>query len=93
MIPHIKGFRLDTRKNNGTHYGYPFYRYVKLPFASKKYHPLKDLDTKRWKARNLQTWYYTTNLHKGAFMLPRYVEDLLVEEEKAAKKESKENIE
>ncbi|MFR1976229.1 MAG: spermidine synthase, partial [Coprococcus sp.] len=25
--------------------------------------------------------YYTTNLHKGAFMLPRYVEDMLEEEE------------
>ena len=24
---------------------------------------------------------YTTNLHKGAFMLPRYVEDMLEEEE------------
>ena len=67
--------------------------YWMFGFASKKYHPLKDLDTKRWKARDLQTWYYTTNLHKGAFMLPRYVEDLLVEEEKAAKKESKENME
>lgn len=37
MIPHIKGFKLDTRKNNGTHYGYLFYRYIKLPFASRKY--------------------------------------------------------
>ena len=37
MIPHIRGFKLDTRKNNNTHYGYLFYRYVKLPFASKKY--------------------------------------------------------
>lgn len=50
-------------------------------FASKKYHPLSDLDAKRWKARNLKTWYYTTNLHRGAFMLPRYVEELLEEEE------------
>ena len=37
MSLHIKGFRLDTRKNNVTHYGHLFYRYVKLPFASKKY--------------------------------------------------------
>lgn len=50
-------------------------------FASKKYHPLKDLDAKRWDERNIETWYYTTNLHVGAFMLPKYVEDLLVEEE------------
>jgi len=50
-------------------------------FASKKYHPLKDFDEKRWKERNIKTWYYTANLHKGAFMLPKYVEDLLEEEE------------
>ena len=50
--------------------------------ASKKYHPLKDLNAKRWNDRGIKTWYYTTNLHTGAFMLPRYVEDLLVEEEK-----------
>ena len=50
-------------------------------FASKKYHPLKDFDRKRWNDRNIKTWYYTTNLHCGSFMLPRYVEDLLREEE------------
>ena len=50
-------------------------------FASKKYHPLHDLNAQRWRARKLKTWYYTTNLHMGAFMLPRYVEDLLEEEE------------
>ena len=51
-------------------------------FASKKYHPLHDLDARRWRDRHLKTWYYTTNLHMGAFMLPKYVEDLLEEEEK-----------
>lgn len=50
-------------------------------FASKKYHPLKDFDPKRWNDRNLKTWYYTTHLHRGAFMLPKYVEDILSEEE------------
>lgn len=50
-------------------------------FASKKYHPLHDLNVQRWKARKLKTWYYTTNLHMGAFMIPKYVEDLLEEEE------------
>ena len=54
-------------------------------FASKKYHPIQDLDAKRWKARGLKTWYYTTNLHTGAFMLPKYVEDLLEEEEERHK--------
>ena len=50
-------------------------------FASKKYHPIRDLNAKRWNERGIKTWYYTTNLHTGAFMLPRYVEDLLIEEE------------
>lgn len=50
-------------------------------FVSKKYHPLNDLDADRWNARNINTKYYTTNLHRGAFMLPKYVEDMLEEEE------------
>ncbi len=50
-------------------------------FASKKYHPLIDFDADRWKSRGIETHYYTTNLHKGAFMLPKYVEDMLREEE------------
>ena len=51
-------------------------------FASKKYHPLTDLDPARWNKSHLEAWYYTTNLHTGAFMLPKYVEDLLEEEER-----------
>ncbi|MDD5923443.1 MAG: polyamine aminopropyltransferase [Clostridia bacterium] len=51
-------------------------------FASKVYHPIKNLDAKRWNDRGIKTWYYTTNLHAGAFMLPKYVEDLLIDEEK-----------
>ncbi len=50
-------------------------------FASKKYHPLKDFDKERWEKREIETRYYTTNLHKSSFMLPRYVEDILLEEE------------
>ena len=50
-------------------------------FASKKYHPLKDFDAERWDARGIKTCYYTTHLHRGAFMLPKYVEDMLEEEE------------
>lgn len=46
-------------------------------FASKKYHPLKDLKADQWKRRGLKTRYYTTQLHRGAFMLPAYVEEML----------------
>lgn len=51
-------------------------------FASKKYHPLKDFRPEQFNSLKIETWYYTTNLHRGAFMLPKYVEDLLKEEEK-----------
>ncbi len=46
-------------------------------FASKKYHPVKDLDAARWLARRLETGYYNPNLHKGSFALPNYVQRLL----------------
>lgn len=51
-------------------------------FASKKYHPLKDFNAAKWDARGITTWYYSSHLHKGAFMLPKYVEDMLLEEER-----------
>lgn len=46
-------------------------------FASKKYHPLKDLKAEQWHTWGLRTRYYTTELHRGAFMLPAYVEEML----------------
>jgi len=46
-------------------------------FASKKYHPLRDLREKEWNELGLQTKYYNTNLHKGSFYLPNYVTQLL----------------
>lgn len=50
-------------------------------FASKKYHPVADFKPEKWNRLEIDTKYYTTNLHMGAFMLPRYVEALLEEEE------------
>jgi spermidine synthase len=50
-------------------------------FASKKYLPVRDLDAARWKALGIKTRYYNTNLHKGAFFLPVYVEEMLREVE------------
>ena len=46
-------------------------------FSTKRYHPLKDLDEARWNARQLPCRYYTTTLHRGAFYLPAYVEEML----------------
>ena len=37
-------------------------------FASKKYHPVDDLDAEAWNALNLRTRYYTTRLHKRGIL-------------------------
>jgi len=50
-------------------------------FASKKYHPLHDMNGVGWKMLGIHTRYYTTRLHQGAFCLPAYVEELLREVE------------
>jgi spermidine synthase len=46
-------------------------------FASKKYHPVHDLNKAAWKLLGIHTRYYTPKLHEGAFCLPAYVEELL----------------
>ena len=50
-------------------------------FASKKYHPINDLDAESWLKLNLRTRYYTPRLHVGAFALPAFLEEMLVEVE------------
>lgn len=50
-------------------------------FASKKYHPIHDLNGVSWKMLGIDTKYYTPKLHQGAFCLPAYVEKLLREVE------------
>jgi spermidine synthase len=49
-------------------------------FASKKYDPIKDLDTDKWNELGIKTKYYNTDLHKGAFALPNYVKEQLEDE-------------
>lgn len=51
-------------------------------FASKKYHPTNDVDTESWNKLNLRTRYYTPRLHIGAFALPAFLEEMLLEVEK-----------
>lgn len=46
-------------------------------FASKKYHPVHDLNAVKWNMLGLNTKYYNTKLHMGAFALPNYVEEML----------------
>jgi spermidine synthase len=50
-------------------------------FASKQYHPVKDVDFVHWNALGLKTRYYNTQLHAGAFALPNYVEEMLCDVE------------
>ena len=38
---------------------------------------MKDLRAQAWEALGLKTRYYNTKLHRGAFALPAYVEELL----------------
>ena len=53
-------------------------------FASKKYHPIGNLDEARWNKLRINTRYYNTALHRGAFALPNYVLDILKEEEETS---------
>lgn len=46
-------------------------------FASKSLHPVKDLDADKWNALGLETKYYNTDIHTGAFALPNYVKEML----------------
>lgn len=50
-------------------------------FASKGLHPTRDLDDAAWNALHISTRYYNTNLHRGAFALPNYVEEKLKRDE------------
>ena len=46
-------------------------------FASKKLDPIKDHNKETWESLNLNTKYYNSEIHKGAFALPEYVKDML----------------
>jgi len=46
-------------------------------FASKKFHPIEDHKKEEWERLQIYTKYYNSEIHKGAFMLPTYVKELL----------------
>lgn len=50
-------------------------------FASKKYHPVRDLKPAKWESLGIKTKYYNTQLHRGSFALPNYVKEMLAEAE------------
>lgn len=49
--------------------------------ASKKYHPVKNVDWEKWEKLGLKTRYYNPKLHAASFALPTYVEEILKSEE------------
>jgi len=51
-------------------------------FASKKFDPIKDLQKEKWESFDLKTKYYNSDIHTGAFALPTYVKELLLDENK-----------
>ncbi len=53
-------------------------------FASKKYHPVRDMHEKNQEGINMNCHYYNKNLHKGAFYLPNYIEEMLDDVEKTS---------
>ncbi len=50
-------------------------------FASKKFHPFREVNFDKWNDLKIHTRYYNTKLHRAAFALPNYVEELLREVE------------
>ena len=46
-------------------------------FASKGFDPITDLNDGAWQALGIPTRYYRPAVHRGAFALPAYVEELL----------------
>jgi len=46
-------------------------------FASKKLDPIADMKPEIWRQFGLKTRYYNTDIHKGAFALPNYVQEIL----------------
>lgn len=50
-------------------------------FSSKGLDPLQDFKPEVWKAFDLRTRYYNTDVHVGSFMLPNYVLELIGEKQ------------
>lgn len=46
-------------------------------FASKKKHPVRDLNKEKWESLQIKTRYYNPELHVGSFALPNYIKELL----------------
>lgn len=50
-------------------------------FASKTYDPVTDLNAEAWNQLGIYTRYYNTDLHRGCFALPTYINEILEREQ------------
>ncbi len=50
-------------------------------YASKTLHPTGDMCAEKWNSLDIETRYYSSRLHAGCFCLPKYVEELLFDNE------------
>ena len=66
-IARIFGFNMPTYASGYWYFG----------FASKKLDPLTDVQPERWQEFALDTRYYNPDIHRAAFALPTYVQELL----------------
>ncbi len=66
-IAKVYGFNIPTYASGYWYFG----------FASKALDPVADIQDKKWETLGLETRYYNTELHKGAFALPNYVKNIL----------------
>ena len=66
-VARIFGFNMPTYASGYWYFG----------FASKKPDPLADVQLERWKDFDLKTRYYNADIHRAAFALPTYVQELL----------------
>lgn len=46
-------------------------------FASKRYDPIEDQRILQWQRYNITTKYYNENIHRGAFYLPTYIQEIM----------------
>ena len=70
-VARIFGFNMPTYASGYWYFG----------FASKKLDPLTDAQHERWQEFGLKTRYYNADIHRAAFALPTYVQELLQSDE------------
>lgn len=66
-IARVYGFNIPTYASGYWYFG----------FASKALDPVLDIQDKKWETFGLETKYYNTELHRGAFAVPNYVKKIL----------------